>query len=182
MATQSCHVHVYTYVHTTTECVVGAVHVRNISLQVLYTCTASHPLGVMWKTRHPLVKDGAAESLTTASRYKNPPCLLPITSLPPSLPPSLTGLLPTSDRQHAVPNCRGQDKDTSCAPSAERHVLPHQIISLCVWCPCLPAAMSKLERESRHWPLVYTDTLVYTLAQVSTTVLGGGEGVSGGAH
>ena len=25
--------------------------------------------------------------------------------------------------------------------------------------------MSKLERESRHWPLVYADTLIYTLSQ-----------------
>ena len=25
--------------------------------------------------------------------------------------------------------------------------------------------MAKLERESRHWPLVYADTLVYTMSQ-----------------
>jgi hypothetical protein len=29
----------------------------------------------------------------------------------------------------------------------------------------LQAVMGKLERESRHWPLVYADTLVYTLGQ-----------------
>jgi hypothetical protein len=32
-------------------------------------------------------------------------------------------------------------------------------------CFPLQIVMSKLERESRHWPLVYADTLIYTLSQ-----------------
>lgn len=44
-----------------------------------------------------------------------------------------------------------------CPIAEDRTKIPHVLP--------LQRAMSKLERESRHWPLVYTDTLVYTLAQ-----------------
>ena len=39
-----------------------------------------------------------------------------------------------------------------------------------MYMPLLCVAMAKLARQSRHWPLVYADTLIHTLAQVSPTV------------
>ena len=33
----------------------------------------------------------------------------------------------------------------------------------------LPPVLSKLERETRYWPMVYADTLTFTLAQVLST-------------
>ncbi len=36
--------------------------------------------------------------------------------------------------------------------------------------PTVYAALSKLEKATRHWPMVYADTLIYTLTQVGSAI------------